>query len=62
MGEENNLQKTTDQTDVLAGNVWKFYLYRGSFGFGKGLLIPISVLFFLDREVTLAAFTSIGPC
>ena len=39
MREQNNFQRTQDQTNNLTGNVWKFYLYRGTFGFGKGLLI-----------------------
>lgn len=57
MSEQNNDQKTQHQAKGMASNVWKFYLYRGSFGFGKGLLIPIIVLFFLDRGITLATFT-----
>lgn len=57
MSDQNNLYKTGDQSNGLAGNVWKFYAYRGFFGFGKGLLIPIIVLFFLDRGITLLAFT-----
>ena len=57
MREQNNLQNPQHQTNNLTGNVWKFYLYRGTFGFGKGLLIPIIILFFLDRGITLATFT-----
>jgi hypothetical protein len=33
------------------GKIWNYYLSRGTFGFGKGLLIPILALYFLDREL-----------
>lgn len=41
----------------MADNVWKLYLFRGTSGFGKGLLIPIIVLYFLNQGISLAAFT-----
>ena len=57
MNDQDNFQETKGQATALAGNVWKFYAYRGFLGLGKGVLVPIIVLSFLDRGVTLATFT-----
>lgn len=44
----------------MAGNIGKLYLFRGCSGFGKGLLIPIIVLYFLHQGLSLATFTIFG--
>ena len=55
----NTVIRSTKIVEVInrVGNVWKFYTYGGLVGFGKGVIIPIVVLFFLDRGITLAQFT-----
>ena len=37
-------------------NVWKFYLYKGLWGLGMGLVIPVGMLYYLERGVSLAGF------
>lgn len=40
----------------LQGNVWKFHGYKLLFGLASGLGLPVVVLFFLDRGISLAGF------
>ena len=40
----------------LQGNVWKFYVYKGLWGFAGGLVIPIIILFYLHRGISLSEF------
>jgi MFS family permease len=52
----NKLQATLKQADRLPANVWKFYLYKLLWGLGMGLAIPVLVLYYLDRGVSLLGF------
>ena len=44
------------QSDKLPANVWKFYVYKGLWGLGTGLVIPTLVLYYLGRGISLTEF------
>ena len=48
--------KSPVQNKPLTGNIWKFYVYKGFWGLSMGLLVPVVVLFYLDRGISLAGF------
>ncbi|MDA0748573.1 MAG: MFS transporter [bacterium] len=50
------MPESTDQNHALNANVWKFYLFKTIWGLGAGLAVPIFVLFFLSKDLTLARF------
>src|SRR5262245_15108268 len=55
-----NTAKATPQNKVVSkrqpANVWKFYLYKALWGLGMGLVIPVAMLYYLERGVSLAGF------
>ena len=56
MSDSSNSQETQKQLKNLQGNTWKFYLYKALWGLSYGLFLPVLVLYFLYRGITLAGF------
>jgi MFS family permease len=40
----------------LRGNVWRYYVFKTLWGLGGGFIVPVWVLYFLDRGILLGEF------
>ena len=56
MRKQKTVPSPAKQSDRLPANVWKFYLYKLLWGLGMGLAIPVIVLYFQARGISLMGF------